>query len=298
MPENSPTHRRLHRAADFAHLHCSQAIGLDDMATVAGLSRYQFLRAFSQQYLETPGAFLKRIRLERAAQMLVYQRYARIIEVAMECGYSSSQSFARAFHTHFGSTPRDFRADNPHGLEGVAGVAREGCSAQPEPAIRIGTRPSYRVALLRRIGTYENCADCARYYGSIRQWAVAAGLDLACTPIIGVYWDNPNITPPELCRYDVCVPVAEHVPADDQVDIRIIAGGTFAAVAYEGSPDSLRDVWEPIHRAFPHFATDQRRCYEFYHPTTWNGDPCYVCADFCVPVDSALLRTTTGGPSS
>ena len=62
----SAEHRR--RVLDYCQERLSEKIGLQDLAALCGLSRFQFLRRFAHSFGLTPHAWLVRLRLERPAR--------------------------------------------------------------------------------------------------------------------------------------------------------------------------------------------------------------------------------------
>lgn len=57
---------------------------------------------------ETPAAHQRRLRLDRGAWQLLTSR-ATILEVALETGWESHETFTRAFRARFGVSPSSFR---------------------------------------------------------------------------------------------------------------------------------------------------------------------------------------------
>jgi AraC-like DNA-binding protein len=76
------------------------------------LSRYHFDRLVSAAIGESPGAFRRRLLLERAAWELCTSR-ASITHVALSAGYLSVEGFTRAFGRAHGTTPHRYR-QAPH----------------------------------------------------------------------------------------------------------------------------------------------------------------------------------------
>ena len=85
-----------------------------ELANRAYLSRFHFDRLVSAALGEPPGAFRRRLLLERAAYRLATGTDA-VIDIAYDAGYGSPDAFTRAFARGFGSTPSDYRADPPRG---------------------------------------------------------------------------------------------------------------------------------------------------------------------------------------
>ena len=81
---------------------------VEAMARAACFSRRQFHRLVLQVLGETPGRHQRRIRLDRAAWLLLISR-ATVLEVALETGFENHETFTRAFRTRFGVTPSVFR---------------------------------------------------------------------------------------------------------------------------------------------------------------------------------------------
>jgi AraC family transcriptional regulator len=82
---------------------------LAGLAQVAGLSSFHFLRTFVRVTGSTPHQYLLRLSLRRAAVALKRQP-TKILDLALECGFSDVSNFNRAFRAEFGVSPRSYRA--------------------------------------------------------------------------------------------------------------------------------------------------------------------------------------------
>ena len=100
--------RRLCRARDHVHAHYDEPLRLADLARQAGLSRYHFLRAFRDAFGLTPHAYLTRVRLDRAKQLLAQDR-GSITDVCLDVGFSSLGSFSTLFAERIGCPPSAWR---------------------------------------------------------------------------------------------------------------------------------------------------------------------------------------------
>jgi AraC family transcriptional regulator len=81
---------------------------VEPMARAACFSRRQFHRLMLQVLGETPGRHQRRVRLDRAAWLLLTS-CATVLDVALESGFENHETFTRAFRTRFGVTPSVFR---------------------------------------------------------------------------------------------------------------------------------------------------------------------------------------------
>jgi transcriptional regulator GlxA family with amidase domain len=110
-----PLDRHLLRAKDLADARYADAIGVDDMARAAGLSRAHFSRAFKAAFGESPHAYLLTRRLERAAALLRMTDRS-VADVGLSVGWQSIGSFTTSFTRMYGTSPSAYRAAHPPAL--------------------------------------------------------------------------------------------------------------------------------------------------------------------------------------
>lgn len=84
------------------------ALSLAELAAIANLSPFHFAKAFKVSLGVSPHRFQKRLRLERARDLLASGR-SSVLEVALAVGYESGQALSRAFRQEFGTSPREVR---------------------------------------------------------------------------------------------------------------------------------------------------------------------------------------------
>lgn len=99
---------RVTRAIRMIEGHYESKLTLRRLAREAGLSPYHFLRIFEQLTGTTPHQYLRRARLHQAAIRLSTER-AKVLDIALNCGFGDVSNFDRAFRSEFGLSPRRFR---------------------------------------------------------------------------------------------------------------------------------------------------------------------------------------------
>ena len=99
---------RLRRIKELVHAKIEDDFSLDDMAQSVGLSTAHFARLFRKSMGETPHQFVLRQRLERAKAMLRAPD-ARVLDVALACGFKTQQHFAQVFRGVWGVSPTEYR---------------------------------------------------------------------------------------------------------------------------------------------------------------------------------------------
>jgi len=99
---------RLRRIKELIDANVGEELSLDEMARSVGLSTAHFARMFRKSTGETPHQFVLRQRVERAKAMLRAPD-ARILAVALTCGFKTQQHFAQVFRDVCGTSPTAYR---------------------------------------------------------------------------------------------------------------------------------------------------------------------------------------------
>jgi AraC family transcriptional regulator len=115
---------RLRRIKEFVDAKMDDDLTLCEMAQSVGLSTAPFSRMFRKSTGESPHQFLLRHRVERAKEML-RSADARVMDVAVACGFKTQQHFAQIFRRVCGASPTEYRQEV---LGHEATCARETCS--------------------------------------------------------------------------------------------------------------------------------------------------------------------------
>lgn len=110
------------------------------------------------------------------------------------------------------------------------------------------------IAYIRQIGAYgENNIQTME---QLKRWAKANNLMNSKTVIFGIAHDDPQTTPPENCRYDVCLLLAdESFRAGSNIRYGEITGGKYAVFTLKHTAVAVKQAWMEI---FP--ALSERSC--------------------------------------
>ncbi|HEY6965541.1 MAG TPA: AraC family transcriptional regulator, partial [Erythrobacter sp.] len=110
--------RHLAAIDHFIDSHIEGTLRIDDLAGLAGLSRFHFLRCFKRATGSSPLQSILARRVEHAASLLAAHE-ASIAEVAYAAGFSSQSHLNATFKRHVGMTPGAYRRAHP-GSPGAA----------------------------------------------------------------------------------------------------------------------------------------------------------------------------------
>ena len=100
---------RIRTVLDYIDNHLAEELSVESLAKVACFSVFHFHRLFTAFMGESLSAYIRRLRLEWAANVIRSYPEMSITEAALNCGFSSSASFARAFKQHFGRSASAWR---------------------------------------------------------------------------------------------------------------------------------------------------------------------------------------------
>lgn len=101
------------------------------------------------------------------------------------------------------------------------------------------------IAYMRRVGPYG--AGNYALMKKFKEWTKTNGLFIASAVILGISQDNPAVTPPENCRYDVGTIVSEHFETTDaNVNVSELQGGKYAVFTIDHTAEAIQEAWGEI----------------------------------------------------
>ena len=203
--------RRIDRVIDYLRDHLDKPLKLEDLARVACFSEYHFHRVFGAMTGETLNDFTNRLRLEKAARLLRYSEQS-LTDIALDCGFSSSATFSRAFRTGYDTSPSQFRKSAEIKKSKICKELFSGreyllpMSAEEKRAafpVRLIDVPERQVAYIRVTNAFEMDRVHAAHKTMI-EWAKSQDI-FSQGILFGMSVDDPHVTPKHLYRYEVCL---------------------------------------------------------------------------------------------
>lgn len=104
-----PANHRLRRVVKRMEADRSEDLDLRTLASESGYSKSHFLRIFHGATGYTPHRFLIQLRIEKAKDMIKSGSSSLLVDIALECGFSSHAHLSRAFRQLLGVTPSEYR---------------------------------------------------------------------------------------------------------------------------------------------------------------------------------------------
>lgn len=284
---------RIHRVIDHVERNLSEDLSVERLAEVGCFSSFHFHRVFGGVVGEPLMSFVTRLRLEKAATLLVNNPGMSVSEVAVAVGIADSTVFARAFRRRFGVSASGWRAhkgkpgqeskesktDRKHGqdsgpvslhLQGADPTRRFPMANTNEVQITVEIRelPPTPIAYVRNIGPYAgDPALFGRLFGKLFAWAGPRGLLLPEAKTVTIYHDNPDVTPPEKQRISVGISVPAGTPVEGEIGAMDIPAGKYAVATCAIRSEQFGAAWEALMGGwFPSsgWQPDDRPCFECY----------------------------------
>lgn len=100
-----PGHQRMQKALAYLQEHFREDLTLEAVAREVALSPWAFSHRFSSTAGRNFRAYLNGLRV-REARRLLADPHRKVIDVALDCGFTSLRSFNRAYRDETGTTPR------------------------------------------------------------------------------------------------------------------------------------------------------------------------------------------------
>jgi AraC family transcriptional regulator len=277
---------RINRVMDYIDGNLNQELSLEQLAKVADFSRFHFHRIFRGLVGESLNQFIQRIRLEKAAFQLLEATEKPVTNIALDCGFSSSAAFARAFKEKFDVSASEWR-NGEHPLhrkirkknrnEGQthsnhwkafdqhSEYSRGEWLMEMDPSTRtltwskkmpnmtdviveIKDFPEMTVAYVRHIGPYAG--DGALFqslFGQLMRWAGPRGLmSDPKTKVLTVYHDDPNITDEDKLRTSACITVPADIVVEGEIGKMTLEPGKYAVGHFEINEDEYEEAWNHL----------------------------------------------------
>ncbi|GGP98861.1 AraC family transcriptional regulator [Shewanella ulleungensis] len=98
---------RVEKALSYIHKHYGDSVEVDTLAGLVNMSPSAFHRCFKEVTSSSPIQYVKKIRLNKARELLQSQKM-KVKEVSTQVGYESTAQFSREFKRYFDQSPGEF----------------------------------------------------------------------------------------------------------------------------------------------------------------------------------------------
>ncbi|WP_010297653.1 AraC family transcriptional regulator [Candidatus Odyssella thessalonicensis] len=239
---------RINRIIEFIGKNLDADFTLNQLSEIACFSKYHFHRLFTAYTGLSLHQYIRWLRLKRAAHQLVVETDKSIISIALNAGFETHESFARAFRQMCGENPSEFRVK-----------ANWRTWETPPYSLPITREEIMKIIIkefpMRRLAVIEHRGDPQRVGESVNKlitWAKSQPIDLRPRPgqAFGFAYDDPEVVPAEEFRFDLALTVPENFKMDDQVIEKELPAGRYAIAIHKGSRKNISDTIYGLYRGW------------------------------------------------
>lgn len=237
---------RYKKLVSFIEAHFKEDIQIPQLEAACHYSYRNINRIFEALQQETIGQYIKRRRLELAAQYLRYSEES-ISEIAMDVGFGGVAAFSKAFRSRFGCSPRAFRKDSlsVHLEEWKA----EGQLAELEPiSFETEVLPDMYVLGLEYHGPYDDFEGIKATWEKFLTYVDQQDLIRPNSIFLAEILDDEDITDKINCRYNVALVLEKPLPAAPQglFQVKRLPGQRYAKFMHQGPHEASSETYQRI----------------------------------------------------
>ncbi|MCE7646749.1 AraC family transcriptional regulator [Vibrio fluvialis] len=279
---------RINDILYYIHQDITNDLSAKHLADLAAYSEQHFHRVFKQVVGESIHQYIRRTRMEYAANQLMFDGNASVIDIANKCGFSSLSSFSKAFKATFHMAPGNWRHGEQHldskpylkDPEVAAGYNRVTNLDLPTPKI---VETKERIAAYVRHQGYNR--SIRRAWLVLKAWAKEEGRTFE--QLFGLHHSNPAWVELDKCRYVACLEIDEPLKVRGVVNQMTIPGGLHAVFRLRGVyGELLPQVSKIFEKWLPNSGYKLRStpAYVHYHKNHFLNEDERFEIDFYLPI--------------
>ncbi|WP_345978703.1 AraC family transcriptional regulator [Sulfurimonas sp. HSL3-2] len=270
----------------YVYTHIETHIDIDELSQDFGVSKYHMQRIFKEAFGRNIYESIKSIRLQKASNLLLTNKYSTISNIANMCGYSSQSSFIKAFKERFRMTPKEwknggYRLYSNWILQQSKG-AMQSTADFSDVTATIVKMPIIQSYYIRNKG--YNTKNIEESWQKLETWVLSNNVKEYQE--IALFHDNPTITPLDECQYVACIATKNEVNSDRLPKFNI-SDGVYAKFDLKGKKgDFLRFMNWVYHEWLlsSEYETTTKPSYAIYHKNKYLSDDKEFDLSFYLPI--------------
>lgn len=270
----------------YIYTHIDTNIDIEELSIDLNVSKFHMHRIFKESFGKNIYESIKSIRLQKASNLLITNKLSTITEVAKMCGYSSQTAFIRVFKNRFNMTPKQWRNGGyklySKEILSHSDFAKRSTADFSNIEPEIVKMPTLQSYYIRHQG-YDR--SIKKTWQKLYTWILTNELDKYKQ--IGLYHDNPTITPLRSCQYIACVVPEDKSFINDRLPKFNIASGVYAKFDLKGVYGDVSNFIRWVyHEWLPNsgFETTTKPSYTIYHKNHFLSEDGTFNLSFYLPV--------------
>lgn len=238
--------RRVYKVQDYIESHINDSLSIEDLANVAGFSKFHFHRIFKGMMDEPLSRYVNRLKLERATHLLIYRTDMTITDIAYYFGFTDSAVFSRTFKSYYGVSPSHYRNHNSKNCKDVSETSQYNECKKVRGNVEIVTVDNVNVAYIRHVGTYKELAIAfSKMIEKLFRYATEQNYHVfEDTKVLTIYHDHHEFTEDYQLRTSLCITIPnESAVETSDIGIMVIPSGKYAVGHFEIFQEEYKGAW-------------------------------------------------------
>jgi AraC family transcriptional regulator len=223
----------------YIYTHIDTNIDIEELSLDLGISKFHMHRIFKEIFGRNIYESIKSIRLQKASNLLLTNKYSTISSIVNSCGYSSQSSFIKIFKERFGMSPKEWKSGGYKDYSNE--IIKQSKFAMKSKANFENITPSIVKAkaiesyYIRNRGYNKNIEAT---WQKLQTWVLTN--NIKSYKRIALFHDNPTITPLDECQYIACIIVDDEKSIkSDRIPKFKIAEGVYAKFDLKAKAEDL-----------------------------------------------------------
>ncbi|MFW2591595.1 AraC family transcriptional regulator [Aliarcobacter butzleri] len=262
-------------------------INIDELCLTLKISKFHLHRIFKEEFGKNIYESIKSIRLQKAANLLITNKYSTITDISKMTGYSSQTSFLRSFKQRFLMTPKEwknggYKEYSNKIVEKISTNSQTIDFSNIEPSIV--KMPEIKGYYIRHKG-YDK--SIKKTWQKLQTWIYTN--DIKEYKQMALHHDNPIITPLEDCQYIAIVVLEDKEKAslDFLLPSLIIPKGIYAKFSLSGKYGDVIKLIQWVYHTWlikSGYETTPSPSYTIYHKNHFLSDDGEFILDYYLPI--------------
>jgi len=223
--------------------HLKESIDIQIVEEITHYSYRNMNRIFLALHQETIGKYIKRIRLEKAAEYLKYSNES-VGDIAFEIGFNDIAAFSKAFKKKFQCSPSAFREKGQ--------ITATPLSNQKPLDFRIPYHieylPDFEVLYLEHRGAYDNFVAIEKTWNQLENYGVEQHLIHEHTTFLAEILDDETINTSIHCRYNAAMVLDRPFPNPTGLfDRKTIPAQKYIKALHKGSYTTTSQSYQKLY---------------------------------------------------
>ena len=270
---------------NYIYKYIDTNINIDELSCELNISKFHLHRIFKDEFGKNIYESIKSIRLQKAANLLITNKFSTITDISKMTGYSSQTSFLRSFKQRFGMTPKEWKKGGYKEysnkiVEKISNNIKE-IDFDIEPTIV--KMPEIKGYYIRHKG-YDKTIK--QTWAKLQTWIYTN--DIKAYRQMALHHDNPIITPLEECQY-IAIAVLENEENLKNLSLPslVVPKGVYAKFSLSGKYGDVIKLIQWVYHVWlikSGYETTTNPSYTIYHKNHFLSEDEEFSLDFYLPI--------------